>query len=132
MTLFELLKTIHVACALASVAGFTLRGTWVLRDHPLRHHRLTRTLPHAVDTLLLASAVAMLSVWQVSPLALDWVMAKIVALLCYILLGVGLMRFATTTAQRAAYFAGALLSAGYILCVAVTHSPRGPLALLVG
>jgi uncharacterized membrane protein SirB2 len=85
-----------------------------------------------VDTLLLASAVGMLWVWQVSPLALDWVMAKIAALLCYILLGIGLMRFAKTGAQRVACFAGAPLSAGYILCVATTHSPRGPLELLGG
>jgi hypothetical protein len=30
MTLFEGLKAIHVTCALVSVGGLALRGTWVL------------------------------------------------------------------------------------------------------
>ena len=130
MTLFESLKFVHVSCALASVAGFALRGSWVILDHPLRYHRLTRVLPHVVDTLLLGSAAGMLWLWRLSPLQLDWVSAKLVALILYIALGLGLMRVARTGPQRLVFFAGALLSAGYIIAVAVTHSPRGPLLWL--
>lgn len=130
--LFESLKAVHVTCALVSVAGFALRGTWVLLGHPLRDHRLTRTLPHMVDTLLLASALGMLWAWRMSPLDLGWVSAKMVALLLYISLGVGLMRFAVTPLQRVGCFIAALLSAGYIFSVAATHSVRGPLVLLGG
>lgn len=130
MTPFEILKALHVTCAVTSVAGFALRGIWVVRDHPLRRHRLTRTLPHVVDTLLLGSAIGMLWLWRVSPLQLDWVGAKLVALALYIALGLALMRVAGSGPQRWACFAGALLSAGYIFTVAVTHSPLGPLLWL--
>lgn len=128
MTAFELLKTVHVSCALLSVTGFALRGAWLLLDHPWCRHRLTRTVPHVVDTLLLCSAIGMLWIWQVSALHFDWLRAKLIALLLYILLGVGLMRFARTSLQRLMCYVGALLCASYMLAVATTHSPWGLLA----
>ncbi len=130
MTTFEIVKFVHVTCALVSVAGFALRGSWVLWQHPLHAHPLTRRLPHLVDTVLLGTAIWMLYLWRVSPLQLDWVMAKLVALLLYILLGVGLMRLARTPRQGLLFYLGALLCAGYILAVAITHSPWGPLMWL--
>ena len=130
MSLFSLLKLIHISCALVSVSGFALRGYWALMDNPLRRHRLVRVLPHAVDTLLLGTAVAMLSIWDVSPLQLPWVTAKILALLLYIGLGMAVMRFARTAGGRLAAYVAALATAGYIIAVAFTHSAWGPLAAL--
>ena len=132
MTLFEFLKTLHVCCALLSVAGFALRGYWVLEANPLRSAWLVRVLPHVVDTLLLGSAVGMLVIWNVSPLALSWVSAKIIALLVYIGLGLVVMRFAKTRRGQAMAYAAALCTAAYIISVALTHSALGPLVLLGG
>lgn len=128
MTTFTLLKFVHVSCALLSIAGFTLRGYWVLSDNPLRQSRLARVLPHLVDTLLLASALGMLWLWQISPFAVVWIAAKILALLLYIALGVVLMRFAKTPGQRRLAYASALLVVWYIVAVALSHSALGPLA----
>lgn len=130
MTLFQVLKFLHVSCALASIAGFALRGYWVLTDNPMRQARLSRVLPHLVDTLLLVSAIAMLGIWGLSPIELPWVSAKVLALLVYIAMGMVVMRFATRKRdQLLAYFA-ALLAAAYIVAVALSHSPWGPLLLL--
>ena len=130
MGLFAGLKLVHVCCALLSVAGFALRGYWVLTEHRLCQHRLTRVLPHLVDSLLLATAVAMLVLWQVSPQQLPWVVAKILALLLYIALGMTLMRFAKNRRQQLLAYLAALVCAGYIITVAFAHSAWGPLALL--
>ena len=129
MTLFSLLKLVHVSCALLSVSGFILRGYWALREDPRRDNTVVRVLPHLVDTLLLASAVAMLVIWRISPLELPWVMAKILALLLYIGLGMVVMRWAKNRSMRLAAYIAALLSVAYIVCVALSHSPWGPLAL---
>ena len=131
MSLFSILKLIHVTCALVSVSGFALRGYWVLVDSPISRHRLVRVLPHTVDTLLLGSAVAMLYIWGLSPLQLPWVMAKIVALLLYIGLGMAVMRFARTYRGRLAAYVAALCTVVYIVSVALTHSAWGPLARLL-
>ena len=130
MTLFYALKLVHVSCALLSIGGFALRGYWALVDSPMRRRRAVRVLPHALDSLLLGTAVAMLFVWNVSPLQLPWVMAKIVALLLYIGLGMAVMRFARTCRGRLAAYVAALCAAGYIIAVALTHSAWGPLAVL--
>ena len=59
MISFQLLKSIHLTCAVLSISGFLLRGFWMIKNSPLLQHRLTKILPHIVDTLLLASAIWM-------------------------------------------------------------------------
>ncbi|MFV8818881.1 SirB2 family protein [Haliea sp. E17] len=119
------MKLLHVSCAFISITGFTLRGYWALTGNSLRQHRLARVLPHVVDTLLLASALGMLWLWRVSPLAVGWLEAKLIALVIYILLGMITLRFATTGLGRSLAYVAALCTAGYIVSVALTHSPRG-------
>ena len=125
MSLFALLKGIHMASAFLSVGGFMLRGFWMLQDSPLLRHRVVKTLPHAIDTMLLGSAVGMLIVLQVSPFATPWLLAKILALLLYIVLGMIALRFGRTRGERVAACLAALLVALYIVSVAATKSTAG-------
>ena len=125
MTLFEVLKHLHMGCAFFSVAGFTLRGYWMLSDNTLLRHRAAKVLPHVIDTLLLASAVGMLLIWQLSPLQSDWLIAKIVALLVYIGLGMVALRFGKSRKVKVSAWLSALLVAGYIVSVAYSKSPWG-------
>ena len=84
---YETLRLVHIVCAHLSIAGFVLRGAWMLRDSPLLATRWARTLPHINDTVLLAAAIA-LAVWsQQVPWAQAWLAAKIGGLLAYIGLG---------------------------------------------
>jgi uncharacterized membrane protein SirB2 len=125
VTLFEGLKHLHMGCAFLSIAGFTLRGYWMLIDSPLLRRRPARVLPHIIDTLLLASAVGMLFIWQLSPLQSDWLIAKIIALLLYIGLGMVALRFGKSRKTRVNAWLLALLAAAYIVSVAYSKSPWG-------
>jgi uncharacterized membrane protein SirB2 len=122
---FELLKILHMSCAFFSIAGFTLRGYWMFTDNSHLRQRATRVLPHMLDTVLLGSAIGMLVIWQVNPLTLNWLNAKIIALLVYIGLGMVAFRFGTTRRVRLVAFGLALLTAVYILAVAYAKSPLG-------
>lgn len=122
-------RLLHISCALLSVSGFALRGYWVITENPLRQRRLARVLPHIVDTLLLGSALGMLVIWQTGPQELPWLIAKIAGLLLYIALGMVALRFGRTRRVRIVSFALALLTVAYIIAVAYTKSPLGPLAL---
>lgn len=62
-------KHAHVTFAMLSFAGFLLRSWWMWRDSPLLRHRLTRTLPHVNDSLLLAAGVWLALLLHTSPLA---------------------------------------------------------------
>lgn len=128
---FDALKLVHMSCALLSIAGFALRGYWLLSGDARLRQPWARVLPHTIDTLLLASAVGMLLIWGTSPLAFDWLRAKLVALLLYIALGMVALRFAKTRKVQAAAWLLALGCAGYILSVAYSKNPLGPLANLL-
>ena len=120
---YELLKSVHQASAFLSLGGFALRGYWMLRDHPLLQRRLTKTIPHVIDTLLLGTALGMLYVWQLNPFEVSWLSAKIIALLVYIILGMVALRFGRTKKIRAVAWGAALLTVCYIISVAFTRSP---------
>src|SRR5690606_2556367 len=82
------IKHLHMLLAVVSLFGFVLRGAWMLRDSPLLQQRVVRVLPHVVDTLLLATAVALAVMSAQYPLVTGWVTAKVVGLIAYIVLGV--------------------------------------------
>jgi uncharacterized membrane protein SirB2 len=116
------LKHLHVTCVVLSGLGFCLRGWWMLRESPLRQHRLTRTLPHIVDTLLLGSALTMAWMSGQYPFVNGWLTAKLFGLLAYILFGMMALKRGRTKAIRARYFALAVLAYAYIVSVALTRS----------
>ena len=57
--MYYAIKHLHVTCVVLSAAGFLLRGLWMITGSALLQHRLTRVLPHVVDSLLLLSAITL-------------------------------------------------------------------------
>jgi uncharacterized membrane protein SirB2 len=117
------LKHLHVTCVVLSGLGFALRGWWMLNDSSLLRARLTRVVPHVVDTLLLGSALLM--AWQSSqyPFAQGWLTAKFFGLLAYILCGTMALKRARTKGRRVVFLVLALLAYAYIVVVALTRNP---------
>ncbi|WUR10905.1 SirB2 family protein [[Empedobacter] haloabium] len=113
-------KHLHIACVSASGALFLLRGMWMLAAPGMLQRRWVRTLPHLVDTLLLASAVTLAVLSGQYPFAQDWLGAKVIALVVYVLLGGVALRRGRTRAIRATAFGAALVTFAYIVSVAVT------------
>jgi uncharacterized membrane protein SirB2 len=120
-----LVKTVHVICVLLSFAGFFVRGVWMLRDSELLRRRWVRITPQAVDTLLLVSAIVLAIQLRLSPMEQPWLMAKIIALVVYI--GVGLVALKLGRSKQVRLYAWllGLLLFGYIISVAVTKSAMG-------
>lgn len=129
-TWVPLLKSVHVACVAASFALFAVRGAWMLRAPDRLRVGWVRVVPHVVDTLLLASAVALAFLLRIDPLAHGWLGAKIAGLCAYIVLGTVALKRGRTRGTRTAAFAAALAVYAYIVTVAITKSPAGPLAWL--
>ncbi len=123
--MYYALKHLHVACVLLSIAGFTLRGVWMLSGSRLLQLRLTRVLPHVVDSLLLLSALAMAAMIGQYPFVAGWVTAKVIGLVVYILLGVVALRRGPTRALRGGAFLAALAVYGWIVSVALSKNPAG-------
>lgn len=116
------LKHFHMGCAAFSGSFFLLRGAWMLAGSTMLARPWVRTLPHLVDSLLLASAIG-LAVWSGQyPIERPWLTAKIVALVAYILFGTLALK-GRTRATRLAGYVAALATFAYIAAVAVTKNP---------
>ena len=132
MSVFLWLKVVHVGSVVLSGAGFIARGALMLRGSPLLRARFVRVAPHVVDTVLLASAVWLAWLMRVAPFVDGWITAKVLGLVAYVVLGTVALKRGRTPQVRAAAFAAALATFAYIVTVAITHDPRGPLALFGG
>jgi uncharacterized membrane protein SirB2 len=117
------IKFIHVSCAILSILGFTIRGLLVFSKQAQFDRFIFKVLPHVIDTVLLASAITLVILSGQYPYSSPWITAKIIALLIYIGLGVCFMRFARTKLQQSYFFTLALISAAYIVLVAITKDP---------
>ena len=127
--LYLAIKFLHVGCAALSIIGFAVRGGLMLADSPLLQSRLARIAPHIVDTVLLVSAIWLAWALGQAPFVHGWLTAKVLALVAYIVLGRFALRGRTKALRTAAFFA-ALGTAAYIVWVALTRDPRGPLVWL--
>lgn len=128
--LYVVLKHIHVSCVVLSVAGFFLRGVWMLTDSPLLNRRWMKVIPHVNDTLLLSAAIGLAIVLRQYPFVHGWVTAKVLGLLAYIGFGMFALRRGRSKAIRTGFWLAALASFGYIVSVALTRDPRGFVAWL--
>lgn len=122
---YAALKLLHQVTVGLSLTGFALRGALSLAGSPLARTRLARTLPHVVDSVLLASAIGMLWMLRANPLQVPWLAVKLAGLLAYIGLGMLALRPGRPVALRAAAWVGALLVVGWMVSVALTKQPAG-------
>lgn len=114
------LLVVHLTAVSISLALFLLRGAWRLMDSPMLAKKWVKIVPHVNDTVLLAAAIGMLIVGGLNPLQHGWLMAKIAALLAYIMLGTIALKRGKTPLQRNLAFIGALAVFGYMVAVAVS------------
>lgn len=121
--MFGLLKSIHLTAVTLTIAGFVLRGFWMLRQSPLLESRWTRTLPHINDTVLLLSACGCAALLGQYPFVNDWLTAKVIGLLAYIGCGAIALTYGPTRGTRVTALLLAVLCIGYVVAVALTKNP---------
>ena len=105
MEYYPLVKTLHMSAAFLTFLGFMIRGFWMLRDNPLLQSKLSKILPHIIDTTLLASAISLLVILELNPLELFWVLAKIGLLVAYIIIGTVALKRGKTKEKRVMAYA---------------------------
>jgi len=125
---YALVKLVHQSAVALSFAGFFARGVGMIGGAPWVRRPLAKTVPHIVDTVLLASALALVWMLQAS-LTAPWLMAKIAGLVVYIVLGAIALRGGRTRGVRIAAWLAAMATFGYIVSVAITKNPLGIVAL---
>lgn len=126
------LKFTHQLLAIISVSGFMLRWAGRMRHALWAQTRIARTLPHVIDTLFLASGLAL--AWQLSLLSTlpGWLVAKLVGMVVYILLGAIAMRSTPRRMRSLIFFTAAIACFLWVVTTAIYKSPLGFLMILQG
>lgn len=119
----SLLKTLHISCAILSYTLFFLRGIWSLNSSSIMRQRWVAIAPHVIDTLLLATAIALTFTIHQYPFVDAWLSAKVTALLLYIVLGSVALKQSNNRAVRIVSWLAAQAVFGYIVLVAIYHNP---------
>ena len=120
---YTFVKYLHVSCAALSYGGFFARGILMMRAAPMLQARWVRIVPHVVDTILLASAIALSVMSRRYPFVEPWLTAKAVALVVYIGVGTVALRRGKTRRARIIAWIMAQIVFVYIVAVAVTRNP---------
>jgi len=123
------IKHVHILLALLSGGLFALRGGFALAGARWPRALPVRWLSYAIDTTLLTAALMLLTILPWAMFANGWLLAKIALIVAYVVLGVLAMRPRRTRAQRAAYYAAALLVFAAIYAIARAHHPLAWLGL---
>jgi uncharacterized membrane protein SirB2 len=122
------LKLVHFASVAISYAFFVTRGVWMMRESPQLQQRWVKITPHVVDTVLLASAVALAVMSAQYPLKSGWLTAKVLGLVVYVVLGTIALKRGRTRSIRITAWIAAQAVFFYIVAVAVMRQPLPGLA----
>ena len=127
---YALIKLLHQSAVALSGLGFLVRGIASFRGAKWTQGRLAKTLPHVVDTILLASGVTLAAMLHLNPAHTPWLLSKIMGLLLYIALGVVALRPRIGLGIRRPSWVLALVVLAWIASVAVLKTPWGAVALV--
>ena len=116
---YAAVKQLHLAAVALSWMLFFLRGVWMIADSPRLKARWVRVVPHVNDTILLVAGVYLATFVGLQP----WILAKLAALVAYILIGmVAISRGPTKPVRIAAWIAAQCVFL-YIVAVALRKNP---------
>lgn len=122
---FVLIKASHVGLALLSGSVFAARGLGVLAGSAAPLARPARIASMAIDTALLLAALLLLATLHLNPFATPWLLAKLILLAAYIVLGSLALKRARSTLGKALAYTGALCCFAMMVSVARAHHPLG-------
>lgn len=117
MTFYETLKLAHISCVVISGSLFIYRYARLSLHPDQALPKALKVLPHINDTVLLSCAIGMLVLIGLNPFTTPWLLAKIVALLLYIVLGAICMRSLPGSRRQSISFVAAISVFAYILLV---------------
>ena len=117
-----MIKLIHMSTAFISICFFLVRGFWVFNHSEMMNKKWVKIVPHINDTVLLISAIILAVGLQQYPFTHEWLTAKFIALLLYIVFGMFALKRAKQMKNKVLFFLVAFIMFGYIVGVALTRT----------
>lgn len=121
-SIYFALKHAHVTMVVVSFLLFAWRGYLAIDGH-YQATRIRMLLIHGVDTLLLVCGVSLAVLLGLNPLVTPWLLAKIVALVLYIVIAMVAIKRGKTRGQRRVAWWVAMMIFAYMVMTAISKSP---------
>jgi len=118
------LKHLHLTFEALSLLAFFVRGIWLFMNSAMLSKKWVKILPHIISTILLVSGIVLAVHLSMSPGSQPWLLAKIIGLIIYIVLGVAAFKVPNPTARKLLWVS-ALIVFAYIVSVAISKNPLG-------
>lgn len=125
------IKAVHIAAVMASGLLFLLRGTAVQFGATWAMAAPLRYLSYSIDTVLLTAALMLATILHQYPFVHGWLTAKVLLLVCYVVLGSLALKRGRTRTVRTSCWIAALLVYLFIVSIARAHHPLGVIVLLM-
>lgn len=106
-----------------SIAGFILRGIWMISDSSLLNKKIVKVLPHIIDTIFIASGISLVIILGSEVLTRPWLLTKLILLLAYIALGFIALSKQQAKPIKITAFIVAIAIFSYIVGVAIMKTP---------
>lgn len=99
------IKATHIFLVQFSFFLFAVRGLMMITGSSNGMRPAIKYFTYLIDSLLLIAAILLLIALKINPITTPWVSAKLILLICYIVLGsIALKRGRTKLARSIAYF----------------------------
>lgn len=119
------IRLVHILAVLFSGSLFLLRGLAFFAGAQWAMTMPIRFLSYSIDTILLTTALMLMTIVQQYPFVHGWLTVKVLLLVVYIALGFTAFWKGRTRAIRLASWIAALAVFGFIMSVARAHHPLG-------
>jgi len=128
-TLYIAMKHSHLLLVAISLSFFIIRGIALLMQAGWLQKKWAKISPHIIDTFLLATGIALTVITHQYPISDNWLTAKMVFLVGYILFGIKMMKTNNVMLRRS-FFAAAIICIIMMVTIARTHHPLGLFSLI--
>ncbi len=120
---YTVIKHIHITLVCLTFISFCLRFYWSLTQSPILDYKVTRTLPHIIDTTLLGAGLYLMILLQLWPNQHPWLATKLLCLIAYILFGTFAIKRAKSKSIKWLTGLCAITVFIYMIATAVYHNP---------
>jgi uncharacterized membrane protein SirB2 len=119
------IKLTHIVTVSSSGGLFLLRAIGTQLEQRWPTAAPVRYLSYSVDTVLLTTAMMLMTILHQFPVVNSWLTVKVTLVIVYIVLGSFALKRARTRAGQLLCTIGAVLVFGMIITIARTHHPLG-------
>jgi uncharacterized membrane protein SirB2 len=121
--MYTSLKLLHQLCIVSSFSLFLLRGLWMWQGRLATRGRWVKSLPAAIDTVLLGSGLALIWTTGFTPFNSPWLATKLGLLLAYIVSGALALHYARRLQIRLIWLLTATLIFIAMVALALNKPP---------